>query len=46
MYGVGNVWGKAKIKNIKNLSKFVVLVVRLDCIELVAGRGGFEPPEV
>ena len=45
-YVVGNVLGEVKNIIIKNLSKFVVLVVRLDYIKLVAGRGGFEPPEV
>ena len=39
-------WGEDKNRIIKNLSKFAVLVDRLDYIKVVAGRGGFEPPEV
>lgn len=37
----GNMWEEDKNIIIKNLSKFSVLVVKLDCIKLVAGRWGF-----
>ena len=33
-------------RTVEMLQKYSILVAILDCIKIMAGRGGFEPPEV